>query len=253
MGDGSRDDGAGSGGALPDRARPRAGSRRAPRRNRDRQAGRAVHRVPARARLAARAPPVGRRRAGLPERHRVLHPARAAEARAGAVRDASRAHRTVHRALPRLAGLGRAAAGRAGVQAGLPAAGVRGGLAVDGRRDARAAALDRRHLPDPQRHTGTGGPGYGGPGYGGPGYGGPGYGGRSRGRTPAGLDRAAGRAQAGRAHRARRGAGVHHRRDRPRTGRRHAVSGHRGGHRGGPRPGRGRPPARPGRLPAWPG
>ena len=50
--------------------------------------------------------------------------------------------------------------------------------------------------------------------------------------SPAGLDRAAGRTQAGRADRARRGAGVHHRRDRPRAGRRRAV----GGHRGGPRP-----------------
>ena len=56
---------------------------------------------------------------------------------------------------PGLDGPGRAVARRPGGPAGLPAAGVRGGLAVDGRRDAGPAALDRRHLPDPQRFAGA--------------------------------------------------------------------------------------------------
>ena len=44
---------------------------------------------------------------------------------------------------------------RAGGAAGLPAARLRSRLAVHRHRDARAAALDRRHLPDPERVTGA--------------------------------------------------------------------------------------------------
>ena len=56
---------------------------------------------------------------------------------------------------PAACGAGRAVPRGAGRAAGLPAARLRGGLAVDRDRDARAAALARPGVPDPQRGAGA--------------------------------------------------------------------------------------------------
>ena len=120
-------------------------------RDQDRQAGRPVHRVPGDPRLAAGAPPVLRRGARLPERDPVLHPARAAR-RVPVLCVVHHVHTAqfgVH-FRPWMASLGRLLEGPAArlVYRRHACVAVSPSTVTAMR---QRLALDRRHLPGPER------------------------------------------------------------------------------------------------------